>query len=80
MLLLSQDIDNEDDTLIIYAYKRGAGVGQHPNTSRGSATINFITGDVDIKCDGDSDFVSLHGALMLIAWMLIATAGIYFVR
>lgn len=75
-----QDIDREHDTKVIYSFKTGAGVGQHPNTHRGAATVNFATGDVETKCDGETNFVSLHGALMLIAWMLIAPVGIYYVR
>ncbi|CBJ27734.1 peroxidase [Ectocarpus siliculosus] len=77
---LFEDIENEEDTLVIYAFKKGEGVGQHPNTNRGAATINFVTGDVDTQCDGETNFVSLHGALMLIAWMLIAPWGIYYAR
>ncbi|CAB1101232.1 unnamed protein product [Ectocarpus sp. CCAP 1310/34] len=77
---LFEDIENEVDTLVIYAFKKGEGVGQHPNTNRGAATINFVTGDVDTHCDGETNFVSLHGALMLIAWMLIAPWGIYYAR
>ncbi|CAM9703751.1 unnamed protein product, partial [Ectocarpus sp. 12 AP-2014] len=47
---------------------------------RGSATLNFATGDVETYCDGETNFVSLHGALMLVAWMLIAPWGIYYAR
>ena len=65
---------------MIFSFKTGEGVGQHPNTHRGAATVNFVTGDVETQCDGDTNFVSLHGALMLIAWMLIAPFGIYYGR
>lgn len=76
-----QDIDNAAETLVIYAYRQGTGVGQHPNSNRGASTVNFATGDAESECDDDHDeFVSLHGALMLIAWMALAPLGIYFVR
>ena len=75
-----QDFDNEVDTLVIYAFKAGGGVSQHPNSNRGSASVNFATGNVETECEGDTNFVSLHGALMLIAWMLIAPIGIYYAR
>ena len=54
-------------------------MGQHPNANRGAATVNFVTGDVETECD-DNDFVSLHGALMLIAWLILAPVGIYYIR
>ncbi|CAN0459914.1 unnamed protein product, partial [Ectocarpus sp. 8 AP-2014] len=38
-----EDIETEADTLVIYSFKKGEGVGQHPNTNRGAATINFVT-------------------------------------
>lgn len=77
-----QDIESVDKkTDVIYAFREGAGVGQHPNTNRGAATVNFATGDTeDETACSDDNFVSLHGALMLIAWMLLAPVGIYFVR
>lgn len=77
--LQQQDIDNAVDTLIIYAYREGEGIGQHPNGNRGAATVNFATGNVEAECD-DNDFVLLHGALMLVAWMVLAPMGIYYVR
>lgn len=65
--------------MVIYSFREGAGVGQHPNANRGAATVNFVTGDVETECD-DNDFVSLHGALMLIAWLILAPVGIYYIR
>ncbi|CAN0421524.1 unnamed protein product [Ectocarpus sp. 12 AP-2014] len=76
---LGSDIDNAADTLVIYAYREGEGIGQHPNGNRGAATVNFATGNVEAECD-DDDFVLLHGALMLVAWMVLAPLGIYYVR
>ncbi|CAN0025142.1 unnamed protein product, partial [Ectocarpus sp. 6 AP-2014] len=73
------DLDNEEDTEVIYSFREGAGVGQHPNANRGASTVNFATGDVDNECD-ENNFVSIHGALMLIAWMVLAPWGIYYVR
>lgn len=72
-----QDIEDEGDTEVIYSF--GESLGQHPTSSRGASTINFATGDVDIECD-ENNFVSLHGALMLIAWMVLAPWGIYYAR
>lgn len=67
------------DTLIIFAYREGEGIGQHPNANRGAATVNFATGTVETVCT-DNEFITLHGALMLIAWMVLAPVGIYYAR
>lgn len=66
-------------TEIIYSFREGAGIGQHSNADRGAAKVNFATGDSENQC-AESDFVPLHGALMLIAWMIIAPIGIYYIR
>lgn len=76
----TKDIDDEVETSVIYSFREGEGVGQHPNANRGSATVNFATGETEVECDDQKHFVSLHGALMLIAWMLCAPIGIYYVR
>ena len=65
---------------MIYSYREGAGVGQHPNGNRGASSVNFATGGAEGKCNDDDNFESLHGALMLIAWMFLAPAGIYYIR
>lgn len=65
-------------TPVIYSFKQGA-LGQHPNTNRGAAEVNFVTAEAEGSC-ADSSFTSLHGALMLIAWMFFAPIGIYYVR
>ncbi|CAM9394854.1 unnamed protein product, partial [Laminaria digitata] len=78
---LDEDIQNERDTLVIYSYREGTGVGQHPSGNRGASTVNFATGDSEVECErGKSQFVSLHGALMLVAWLTLAPAGIYYIR
>ncbi|CAM9145144.1 unnamed protein product [Ectocarpus sp. 8 AP-2014] len=74
---LAQDVKDQKDTEVIYSF--GESLGQHPSSSRGASTINFATGDVEIECD-ENNFVSLHGALMLIAWVVLAPWGIYYVR
>ncbi|CAM9152625.1 unnamed protein product [Ectocarpus sp. 12 AP-2014] len=74
---LAQDIEDEKKTKVIYSF--GESLGQHPTSSRGASKINFATGDTEIECD-ENNFVSLHGALMLIAWMILAPWGIYYVR
>eukprot|EP00752_Nemacystus_decipiens_P001683 g1633.t1 len=76
---LGTDIDQALTTLVIYAYREGEGIGQHPNANRGAATINFATGQVETVCE-DNEFITLHGALMLIAWMVLAPVGIYYAR
>ena len=55
-------------------------MGQHPNSNRGSATVNFALGTVENNCEDSSDFILFHGTLMLIAWMILAPLGIYYVR
>lgn len=42
---LASDIDNMGETDVIFAFRAGEGVDQHPNANSGSATINFVTGD-----------------------------------
>lgn len=77
---LSKDLANAAETEVIYAFRGGSGVGQHPSANRGSSTINFALGTVENNCDDSSDFILLHGTLMLIAWMIVAPFGIYYVR
>eukprot|EP00904_Undaria_pinnatifida_P011031 jgi/Undpi1/7058/HiC_scaffold_21.g09532.m1 len=77
---LKRDLDRGRDTMVIYSYKEGEGVGQHPNANRGASIINFSTGNADAHCEDGEDFESLHGALMLIAWMILAPVGIYYIR
>ncbi|CAM9558139.1 unnamed protein product [Pylaiella littoralis] len=76
---LAADIDAGRDTYVIFAYREGEGIGQHPNANRGAATVNFATGNVEVSCD-DNDFLLVHGSLMLVAWMVLAPMGIYYVR
>lgn len=38
------DIEDGALTEVIYAYREGAGIGQHPNTNRGAASVNMATG------------------------------------
>ena len=79
-LVFRQDIADSADTEIIFSFKSGAGVAQHPNANRGASTLNFLTGDVDIDYDCNENFATLHGALMLVAWMVLAPWGIYYAR
>lgn len=75
-----QDMDDGSiATPLIYSFKEGD-IGQHANANRGSASVNFATGDSVTDCQDRTSFASLHGALMLIAWMLLAPVGIYFIR
>eukprot|EP00752_Nemacystus_decipiens_P002581 g2416.t2 len=76
---LASDIADKTETAVIFSFREGAGVGQHPNANRGASTVNFATGDVENLCN-ENNFATLHGALMLIAWMVLAPWGIYYVR
>ena len=75
-----QDLANAAETELIYSFREGSGVGQHPSANRGSSTVNFALGSVENNCDDSSDFILFHGTLMLIAWMILAPLGIYYVR
>lgn len=38
------DIDASASTEVIFAYRQGTGLGQHPNGNRGASVVNFATG------------------------------------
>ncbi|CBN76582.1 peroxinectin precursor [Ectocarpus siliculosus] len=79
--LLSDDIYLSQDTSIIYSWRSGDGIGKHPNSQRGAAQVNFQDGSVaDEQCSDSAEYYSLHGALLLVAWMIIAPYGIYQAR
>lgn len=75
---LTESID--DETFIIYAWRSGPGLDQHRTSQRGSAMVNLGTGDVRDYCDNSNDFYALHGALILLAWMIVAPYGLYQAR
>lgn len=78
---LGRDIEAKVKTPIIYAWRAGGNKGQqHPNTHRGSAQVNFVDGTVTTECDESSDYFAFHGALLLLAWMVVAPYGIYQAR
>lgn len=77
--MIKQDTDEKADTSVIYAFKEGSGVGQHPNSNRGAAVLNFVTESVESQLEA-TNFVSLHGALLLVAWLLVAPIGLYYAR
>lgn len=78
---LGGDIDANVATPIIYAWRAGGERGQqHPNAHRGSAGVNFVDGTVTTVCDDSSDYFAFHGALLLLAWMVVAPYGIYQAR
>lgn len=77
---LAGDIDTSDDTSIIYAWRSGPGIQQHPNSQRGAATVNFVDGTVAATCEEAEDYFALHGALLLLAWMLVAPYGLFHAR
>ncbi|CAM9216757.1 unnamed protein product [Sphacelaria rigidula] len=75
-----EDINADRFTDIIYAYREGKGLGQHPNTNRGASSVHFGTATTTEVCEDDMDFYLLHGCLMLFSWMILAPLGIYFAR
>lgn len=78
---LSDDIDLAEQTPIIYAWRSGEGIGKHANSRRGSAQVNFQDGSViGEECSDAGEYYALHGALLLLAWMVIAPYGIYQAR
>ncbi|CAM9198778.1 unnamed protein product [Choristocarpus tenellus] len=77
---LLSDIDAGVDTNIIVAWRSGSGIGQHPNSQRLIASLNFATGEARLSCDDDTEYYALHGALLLIAWLILVPLGFYFVR
>ncbi len=66
---------------MIYAWRSGEGVGKHPNSQRGAAQINFQDGSaVGDECSEKTEYYALHGAFLLVAWMIVAPYGIYQAR
>lgn len=45
---IRSDLDGNLETEIIFAYRQGAGVDQHPSSNRGSAAVSFASGDVSV--------------------------------
>lgn len=74
---LLDDLDESALTNIIFAWRSGEGVQQHPTTQRGTTSVNFLTGDSCSVCLESNDFYALHGALILLAWMVVAPYGLY---
>lgn len=78
---LSDDIELSSETPIIYSWRSGEGIGKHPNSQRGAVQVNFEDGSVtDEDCSDAEEYYALHGALLLVAWMVIAPYGIYQAR
>jgi len=76
----SQDIATLAETEVIFSFKSGAGVAQHPSSNRGASTVNFATGEAESADECHENFAKLHGAFMLFAWMVLVPWGIYYVR
>lgn len=77
---LWQDIAKGSKTPLIYSWRSGEGIGQHPNTQRGASNVDWNTGEFDGECDDSHEFYALHGALILLAWMVVAPYGLYQAR
>lgn len=77
---LTDDIASGDDTPVIYAWRAGEGIGKHTTSQRGSVLVNFKDGTLTSTCDGTNDYYALHGALLLVAWLLFAPYGLYQAR
>lgn len=39
-----QDLDGDTSTNVIFSFRHGEGVGQHANSNRGAAEVNFASG------------------------------------
>ncbi|CAM9507214.1 unnamed protein product, partial [Ascophyllum nodosum] len=77
---LLEDINASEDTPVIFAWRSGPGIVQHPNSQRGAAMVNFVNGSVDVVCDDPNHYFALHGALLLLVWMFVAPYGLYHAR
>ena len=85
---LTDDIEIGNNTLVVYAWRSGEGIGMHLETQRGSTQLNFANGTMTSICGGPmtsicggpSDYYALHGTLLLVAWLVVAPYGIYQAR
>lgn len=77
---LSDVLENDEETPIIFAWRSGQGIGQHRNSERGASKVNLRSGDYFDSCDNSNDFYALHGALLLVAWLMVAPYGLYQAR
>ena len=77
---LADDIAAGNDTSIIYSWRSGTGIGKHPTNQRGNVRVNFARATVYSTSNDSTDYFSLHGALLLFVWMIIAPYGIYQAR
>lgn len=78
---LTKDIEAGQDTPVVYAWRLGEGIGIHTNDQRGSVMLDFANGTVTSICDnGSSEYYALHGALLLVAWLIVAPYGLYHAR
>ena len=77
---LADDIAAGKDTPVIFAWRSGEGIGQHPNSQRGNAIVNFVLVEVYPSCDNSREYYALHGALLLFVWLVVAPYGIYQAR
>lgn len=77
---LTSDILSGRDTHIVYAWHPGKDIGKHAFNERGGIKLNFANGTMISPCDGPNDYYALHGALLLLAWLVVAPYGIYQAR
>ena len=66
-----EHINASQDTYIIFAWRSGAGIIQHPNNQRGPAWENVVSSPVAVARDEYNNGFALLGVLFLLAWMAI---------
>lgn len=78
---LTNDTAEGKDTPVVYAWRLGEGIGIHTKDQRGSVMLDFANGTVTSICgNGSSEYYALHGALLLVAWLIVAPYGLYQAR
>ena len=77
---ITEDIASGEDTPVVYAWSSGEGISMYYKSQRGSVQLNFTDGTLTSVCEASSDYYALHGALLLVAWLIVAPYGIYQAR
>ena len=68
---LVEDINASQDTPIIFAWRSGPGIIQHPNSQRGPAWENVVSGPIAVARDEPENDFTLLSMLLLLVWMAI---------
>lgn len=71
---------SEGPTTVMISHGKSNRLGTHPGDGYVSASLDLRTGDTeDVTADG-SDLWAVHGALMGLAWLVLAPAGVMAAR